>query len=663
MPLFSLSRAIFFMKLSVDPAMQERLRLFVVLIVALTIVAAVLWPGLTGDFIFDDFPAIVHNDLFKVTAWNSTAWEDIWRWSMRYLQRPLAMATFALNFASGAGTWGFKATNLALHLINTVLVMLLALRLLGPGLSPCTAYKNAAFDSRTCLWAMSLATAWAIHPLQVSTVLYVVQRMEILGFTFTLLALLAYLSARRRQQAGQRGWPWLLVSLGATIVGLGAKETVVLVTGYALLLELTILRFETDSVVKTRAWKVFYATGSVLAVLVLALYVVPHYGTPDYFSYRDFTPMQRELTQLRVLPMYLGWCILPLPRAMHFYYDNYQVSTGWLNPATTLAGGLFLLALVAAAWAVRRKRPLLALGIGWFFIAHALTSAPFSLELVFEHRNYPALFGVLLALTDLIWLATRNAHPRLPAVVATIFLVAMSFFTLLRASTWGNPLLLATTLVQDNPMSPRASLGLARYYMGMAGDDPKSPMFARGIRELERGAALPKSSPLAEQGLLMTAAAAGLPQRPEWWNSLIHKLQERPLGSQELQTLQELGAAAINDGLALDPQLLSEAYLTVLQRSPGNATLHVQYADVATTVLHDRSQAIKHLETAVELKATDPDYLKRLATHLTELHRPHEVLAVIARAHVVQPALQDDATLSALQAKAEQDINEDAGTN
>lgn len=651
------------MKFLADQALQRRLLQSAVPVFMLVIVAVVFWPGLTGDFIFDDFPAIVHNDLFKVVDWNSAAWEEIWRWSMRYLQRPFAMATFALNFAFGSGTWGFKATNLALHLINTVLVMLLALRLLGSGLSPNTTHADATFDSRTRLWAISLATAWAIHPLQVSTVLYVVQRMEILGFTFTLLALLAYLRARRRQQAGQRGWPWLLASLGATIVGLGAKETVVLVAGYALLLELTILRFETDSVAKTLAWKIFYASGSVLAALVLALYVVPHYGTPEYFSYRDFTPMQRELTQLRVLPMYLGWCILPLPRAMHFYYDNYPISTGWLSPTTTLAGGLFLLALVAVAWSVRRKRPLLALGIGWFLMAHALTSAPFSLELVFEHRNYPALFGVLLAITDLIWLATRHAHPRLPAIVATIFLVAMGFFTLLRASTWGNPLLLATTLAQDNPMSPRASLGLARYYMAMANDNPESSMFARGIRELERGAALPKSSPLAEQGLLMTAAAAGLPQRPEWWNSLIHKLQERPVGSQELQTLQELGGAAINDGLALDPQRLSEAYLTVLQRSPDNATLHVQYADVATTVLRDRGLAIKHLETAVELKVGDSSYIKRLATHLTELHRPHEVLAVIAKAEALRPSLQHDLTLVALRTKADQDIQGSAEAN
>jgi hypothetical protein len=341
--------------------------------------------------------------------------------------------------------------------------------------------------------------------------------------------------------------------------------------------------------------------------------------------------------------MYIGWSVLPLPGQMHFYYDNYLVSTGWLAPATTLAGGLFLLGLLALSAAVRLRRPLLALGIAWFFMAHLLTSAPLPLELVFEHRNYPALFGVLLALTDLLWLATRHAHPRLPTILATIFIAALAFFTILRAATWGNPLQLAMTLVHDNPTSPRASYDLAHLYMDLSKSNPDSPLFGRAIRELERGAALPDSSPLPEQALLLTAAAQGAVAKDAWWDSLQHKLQTRPLGPQEYRALQGLAARAVDGEAALDPQRLAATYQIMLQRDPNSPSLHVQYADVASKVLHDVPLAIGQLKLAIELNRADPAYATQLLSYLLANHRIQEASALVSFAEHLHADPQNQA--------------------
>ena len=95
------------------------------------------------------------------------------------------MFTFALNYALGGSTMGFKATNLAIHLVNTLLLVILQ--------SVVASGWHASHDDddrplgASHSWALILVTAWALHPLQVSTVLYVVQRMELLGLTFTLL--------------------------------------------------------------------------------------------------------------------------------------------------------------------------------------------------------------------------------------------------------------------------------------------------------------------------------------------------------------------------------------------------------------------------------------------------------------------------------------------
>jgi hypothetical protein len=613
-----------------------------------------LWPALSGSFIFDDYPIFVENPAFQSAHWNWQAFHEVWLWSRTNIQRPLAMLSYALNYAAGGSVWSFKAVNLAIHLVNTALLAALCKRLLRHGWSPRGSDDVIAHARRTSTWAWLLATAWALHPLQISTVMYVVQRMELLGFTFTLLALLCYWKARQLQLQDRRGWPWLLSSALLIFVGYFAKETTVLAPGYALLLELTLLHFEAARPNAKRNWRYFYAAGCVAATVVFVFYLLPHYVfDPGAFAGRPYTAWERELTQLRALAMYIGWSVLPLPGQMHFYYDNYLISTGWLAPATTLAGGLFLSCLLGLAWLMRLRRPLLALGIAWFFMAHALTSAPLPLELVFEHRNYPALFGILLALTDLIWLATRHAHPRLPAILATIFLATLSFLTVLRAATWGNPLQLAMTLVHDNSSSPRASYDLARLYMDLSHDDPQSPLFARAIAELERGAALPNSSPLPEQALLLTAASEGVPAQAAWWQSLFDKLRNRPLGPQEYRALQGLASRAVEEKVNLDPQRLGEAYQIAIERSPNYASLHVQYADVASVVMHDMPLALHHLQTAIDINKNDPDYTSRLIGYLIANGRLSEASALFKQEEQAQPNLQRTPHWKAVRAQLE----------
>ena len=72
--------------------------------------------------------------------------------------------------------------------------------------------------------------------------------------------------------------------------------------------------------------------------------------------------------------------------------------------------------------------PLLSLGLMWFFASHALSSNVVPLEQVFEHRNYFAVLGIVLAIAiaPLSWWAATKLHDRAvflretPAVVAAL---------------------------------------------------------------------------------------------------------------------------------------------------------------------------------------------------------------------------------------------------
>ena len=622
---------------------------------ALTVLA--LYPATLGGFIFDDYPIFAENPAVHISGWHLQPWEQLWNWSRANVQRPIAMFSFAANYALGASVRGFKLTNLLIHLVNALLAYALAHQLLK------RAWAKDATHRQIELAALAIATIWAIHPLQVSTVMYVVQRMELLGFTFVLLALLCYWHARQQQQAQQRAWPWLLLCAGLTAVGYYAKETAVLIPGYALLIELTILRFAASSARTTRLWKVFYACGCALALAIFLGYLLPRYANTAVYEGRNFTAWQRELTQLRVLPMYLGWSALPLPNLLHFYYDNYPASSSLVHPVTTLLGGLFLATLLGLAVAIRHRRPLLALGIGWFFMANALTSSPIPLELVFEHRNYPALFGVLLALADLVWLACRKVSPSMPAVIALVLIFNFGFLTFLRASTWSTPLQLAITLTDYNPGSARAALDLARRYVSMSGDNPDIPVYWLGIKELERAAQLPDSSILPEEALLTQAANHPGLDSQVWWDSLQEKLRTHTMGPETYLALGGLLQNKLYNHVDIDAQQLAHAFEIAIARHPERVSLHAQYAELAGIALKNPTIAIEQWQAVLGLEKHTPGYAAQLANYLIDNHRDREALAVIDKAQALEPDLLNDAALITLRAKAQKAMEPPATTS
>ena len=589
--------------------MKRLLSVPVLAVLLLLLTTAVYWPGLGGDFLFDDYPNIVSNS--RVHA-ESLDWPTLKRAAMGYepgqIGRPLATLSFAVDYyLGGKAPWGYKATSLGVHLLNALLVFALLLKLLR--------LPRLASDHWPVLGAFAIALLWAVHPLQVSTVLYVVQRMETLSLTFVLLALLAYLRGRLAQRDGLRGWPWLLASALLAGVGLLGKETAVLFPLYALALEATLLGFEAARPATRRFIRHAYAWGGSAALLAFVFLVMPPYLAADAYAGRDFSLYERLLTQLRVLPMHLGQILLPLPGSMTFYYDAYPKSTGWLQPATTLGGGVFLLTLLLGAWKLRKAMPLAALGVFWFFAAHFLTSNVINLEMVFEHRNYFALLGVLLVLADLVRRVPMQDGPALKRVAVAVVIVAFGFLATLRAATWGDPVHFASDLVAKNPQSARASSDLATLWVGMSDSNPDSPFFDFGRREFERASLLPSASPLPEQGLILMAATTHQPVKDEWWDRLIHKLQTQPISPQQNAALMGL-LGQRQAGVVMDDRRLAQAGQALLARGGQRAHVYALLGDHALNYLHDEDLADRMFVQAVERAGDDREYARRVLANL-----------------------------------------------
>ncbi|MCR6699886.1 MAG: glycosyltransferase family 39 protein [Dokdonella sp.] len=590
-----------------------------------------------GPFVFDDYPALVNNPRLHVTDFSFDAFA---RAALSFDagggSRPLAMASFAFNHAlGGLDPWGYKLFGVVVHAINALLVFALVLRLLG---------LVQVGEQHRRVAAFAIALLWAVHPLQISTVLYVVQRMETLSLTFVLMALLAYLRGRALQIAGSRGWPWFVACLPLIGLGLACKETAVLFLAYALALEWTVLRFETKEPAYGKLWRRLYLIGTVLALLVFVLIAVPRYGSLETFTGRDFNSIERVLSQLRILPLYLGQMLWPVPGSMTFYYDDFLPSRSVLSPISTLFGGLVLVGLLASAWLLRQRAPLYALGIFWFFAAHLLTSNVLSLELVFEHRNYFALLGILLAAADLVRRIPVEDGPAIKYAGAAALILGVGALGVLRAATWGDKLLLATDLAARNPSSARAAHELGVTYYEMTDGYTNSPFFGFAQKQFEREAGLPSASILGEQALILMASAAKQPADPALWDGLIEKLRERPITPQTTQGLFALLDNRLK-GASVDDLKLTEAFMVTFDRVTFPPNTYASFGDYLLEQVGNVPLANLMIAKAIDESRHYPGYAARIVNALRS--RGHDEQADLALSRARELGLEVAAPIPA----------------
>ncbi|MGC8698368.1 MAG: tetratricopeptide repeat protein, partial [Halothiobacillus sp.] len=394
--------------------------------------------------------------------------------------------------------------------------------------------------------ALLITAAWLFSPMQLTAVLYVVQRMESLASLFILAGLWLYWQGRMRLIAGQAGGWWRIGAglLGGTVVATFAKESGVMLPVYAFLLEWLILRGRTAAGFEPKFIGVF-ALVLVLPGLAGLAYTLPGVLNGTAYAPRPFDLAQRLWTEGRVMMDYLHWIIAPTPNALSLYHDDIALSTGWFAPWTTAASWAGIAGLIGAAVWFKNRAPLFALGVLWFFAGHLLVSTYIPLEIAYEHRNYLPSIGVFIALFGLIFTfapadVERARLLRTLTLSGALALIALyAGFTALRAHIWGNPYRLAYFESTSHPDSARASYELARVMLIMApGTD--SPMFQMGMSQMENTAKIPGASIQADQALIFMAAKNQLPVQTVWWENLRAKIARQPLSAEDVSALYSL---------------------------------------------------------------------------------------------------------------------------
>jgi tetratricopeptide (TPR) repeat protein len=208
-----------------------------------------------------------------------------------------------------------------------------------------------------------------------------------LGYVMSL-----YFYVRARTATTGRGAIALyLLSGTCALAAFGTKENTAVLPIALLLYDLFFIQgISADTTKKTLKWAVL--PFAILLALGL-LYIDFSMERAVYESgVRPFSPMERLLTQGRVLFLYVSLLLYPIPSRLAFLHDI-EISHGIFDPWTTFAAIIAIMVCILFAALKARKYPLLSFAILFFILNHLVEGTLIPLELIFEHRNYiPSMF-------------------------------------------------------------------------------------------------------------------------------------------------------------------------------------------------------------------------------------------------------------------------------
>jgi len=277
--------------------------------------------------------------------------------------RYLTGATIAFDQWRGGSSIQAHQTNLALHLVNGLLVYVLA-RALGLG---------------SGAWLAALL--FLLHPIQTQAVSYLSARADLVMTTAILSTLLLVCHVAADVE-------------GVCLVGLSAwaclmtKEAAIVIVGLIPLV----------------AWAKGYHWATWLGALVLcSVFVLLSWPTVLSLNHRNsMDPIRYAAYQLAALWAYLG--LIVWPRGLSIEHDVFRwpVIVPIFAQAATIA-------VCGWAWIQRQRVPLVALGIGWVLVVIAPRLIVRLPDPLGEAQVYLAFVGVCLALGAL-WKGSADVY-------------------------------------------------------------------------------------------------------------------------------------------------------------------------------------------------------------------------------------------------------------
>lgn len=407
---------------------------------------------------------------------------------------------------------------------------------------------------------------------------------------------------------GRKASNRLVFSFVAFVLGCATKEIAATLPAVLLLTEWIALRGgATKEAGRTLRGRLFAFFG--IPAFLIALRVVAYGYIASPTPIRPWTV--NVLTQLEVVPRYLGLWVVPFPQSI--YHDHPPVTP----PGTwvTWAGAALIVGLLVAAVRGRRAAPALSLGLLVAAVTLAPTSSIFALkETMVEHRTYLPSMGFALATAWVfagpVWAAAARMGRTKPLLHAgaplLLWCAALAWEHRAYSTLWESQEALWSNALAVNPKAADAWRYLGDLYSAQSRWTDADEAFTAAVAlrpadpellsKLGRTKAVRKDYKAAE-GLWERAVIADSCHTPALNNlAALRVIRKDTSGAVDLYT----------DSLACKPE---ENYLA-----------HRALADIYYSSLDDHEKAAHHTQRALEaLDPASPDapLLKQRLLELT----------------------------------------------
>ena len=569
------------------------------------IVAAVHSPVLRAQArSFDDTQFVTYNPLVTHPSWQSVGRffsEVLQPSTVRGYYLPVSMTSLMLDYALGGradNLLAFHRTSLALHVLNTILIVLILLRLFG-ALVP----------------AALAGLMFGLHPLTVEPTAWIGERKTLLAAFFALSSLLAYL---RHVQAPNRR-AWRLTSLALYLLALLSKPTVTMLPVLLVLLDYWPLRRPFVKALVEKWPFLLLSTASAVVTLL------SHYRTAGIATSTRMDVLRWPLHAAYLLAFYLRKIVWPADLSCAY---QPPAPLTLLNPAV-LPGviGVCALTVLLAAVARRQRGPL----AGWLFfvaaIAPTLGLVQYSWVIAADKYVYFPALGILMPLAAGLaaaWRARRaeGVGPGLLLLLSLSLLAAEARGVRATLRNWTDSLTLCRHMEKIAPDAPAVQNQLGVVLAERSENE-------EALGHLRRATVLVPDYAEAQYNLGYVLAMQGLNRE-----SIPHLQKAAELLPQDPETASVLGTSLYRAG-RLDE---AEAELRRALRLDPN---HVQALDQLGGVLLVRghvAEGVELIQRAVDLAPGEAVLHFRLASSLGLLGgRAPEVATHLREAMRLEP--------------------------
>ena len=385
--------------------------------------------------------------------------------------RPISNISFALNYSlGGKHVAGYHIVNILIHAFCGVMLYYF-ISLTG------AIYPSPMIESS--MVPFFAAAIWLVHPVQTQTVTYIVQRMNSLAALFFIITLYLYAKGRvlmieslgqRRMTETTKQKGVRTYSLSVTIYFCGAFFSGIMALGskeISATLPFFIFLYEWFFFQDLRsAWLRRHSVRLIFALLILLLITYAYLGGDpltkivSMYGRRDFTMIQRVLTEFRVVIFYISLLFFPHPTRLNLEHD-FSLSHSLTDPMTTAVSLMLILACCIFAVMIAKRERVVTFSILWFFGNLVIESSVIGLEIIFEHRLYLPSMLICLMTVGLCFRYMRDK--RICIAFFSIVVVVFFIWTYNRNKVWKDEVTLLTDCIEKSPgkFRPRYNLGIA----------------------------------------------------------------------------------------------------------------------------------------------------------------------------------------------------------